>query len=57
MVERYKCILSARVANHLIAKGFRLTGTEPSRKIRGKLVFIFECTPELESELAELQRR
>ncbi|WP_176525828.1 DUF5659 domain-containing protein [Bacillus sp. AFS001701] len=48
-----KCILSLRVARHLLAKGFRLIDVEPSRKINGHLVFIFEATPELLEELAK----
>jgi hypothetical protein len=51
-----KCILSLRVARHLLAQGFRLTDVEPSRKFSGQIVFIFEDTAELRGELAALGR-
>jgi hypothetical protein len=50
-----KCILSLRVARHLLAKGFRLIDVEPSRKFDGKLVFVFEDSEELRQELANLR--
>jgi Domain of unknown function (DUF5659) len=49
-----KCILSLRVARHLIAEGFRLIDIEQSRKIPGTLVFVFEHTPALEKVLMKL---
>ncbi|WP_167374922.1 DUF5659 domain-containing protein [Gottfriedia luciferensis] len=51
-----KCILSLRVARHLLSKGFQVIDIEPSRKVNGQLVFIFEETPELIVELAELRK-
>jgi hypothetical protein len=50
----YKCILSLRVARQLLAQGFRLIDVEPSRKLPGRLVFIFEDTAELNAALAQL---
>jgi hypothetical protein len=50
----YKCILSLRVARQLLAQGFRLIDVEPSRKLPGRLVFIFANTPELNDALAQL---
>jgi hypothetical protein len=49
-----KCILSLRVARHLLTKGFRLIDVEPSRKFRGNLVFIFEDSDALRRVLAEI---
>lgn len=49
-----KCILSLRVARHLLANGFRIVDVEPSRKFIGQVVFIFEDSPELDAELAKL---
>lgn len=56
MIGRYKCVLSLRIARHLMTQGFRLVDSEPSRKHFGKLVFIFENTPELDAELAKFTR-
>ena len=56
MVKGYKCILSLRVARHLMARGFRLIDSEPSKKHAGKLVFIFENSAELDAELAKFER-
>ena len=49
-----KCILSLRVARHLIARGFQIVDIEPGRKFNGQLVFIFENTRELHAELSKL---
>jgi hypothetical protein len=51
-----KCILSLRIARHLLAQGFRITDIEPSRKIEGALVFIFEDSTELRKELVSFNR-
>lgn len=51
-----KCILSLRVARRLLAKGFRVIDVEPSRKIPGTLVFIFEGSSELDKVLLNLGR-
>ncbi|TDB51754.1 DUF5659 domain-containing protein [Bacillus sp. CBEL-1] len=53
-MNQYKCIFSLRVARHLIKKGFNLVGIEPARKQRKGLVFVFENTNELQSELEGL---
>lgn len=50
-----KCILSMRVARHLLTQGFRIVDVEPSRKFIGQVVFIFEDTQELNEELSKLQ--
>jgi hypothetical protein len=57
MDEKYKCVLSVRVAKELVAKDFKLVDIEPSRRYRGKLVFVFINTPELDAELAKFERR
>ncbi|MEH7456553.1 hypothetical protein V7183_04820 [Bacillus sp. JJ1127] len=51
-----KCILSLRVARHLLAKGFRIIDIEQSRKIPGTLAFVFERSAELEQELSTLRK-
>lgn len=56
MTTNYKCILSLRIARHLLENGFRIIDIEPSRKIDGNLVFIFEDTSELRKELAQLRQ-
>lgn len=53
---RKKCILSLRVARHLLSRGFCIIDLERSRKVRGDVVFIFEDTPELNVELAKLSQ-
>lgn len=50
-----KCILSLRIARQLIAKGFAVVDLERSTKIPGKITFIFERTPALETALSEIQ--
>lgn len=52
-MDKYKCILSLRVANDLVAKDFPLVYIEPSRKRPGKLVFVFLNSEELEKELSK----
>lgn len=52
-MEKYKCILSLRVANDLVDKDFPLVYIEPSHKRPGKLVFVFKNSPELENELSK----
>lgn len=56
-MEKYKCILSLRVANDLVAKNFQLVHIEPSHKRPGKLVFVFLNSEELESELSKYRRK
>jgi len=56
MTEKYKCVLSLKVAKELISKGFHVVDVEPSRRYSGKVVFIFENTLELSSELAKFNR-
>ncbi|WP_182200403.1 hypothetical protein [Paraliobacillus salinarum] len=50
-MEKYKCILSLRVANDLVAKDYELVHIEPSHKLPGKLVFVFRNSEQLEKEL------
>lgn len=52
-MEKYKCILSLRVANDLVDKDFPLVYIEPSHKRPGKLVFVFKNSQELENELSK----
>lgn len=56
-MDKYKCILSLRVANDLVAKDFSLLHIEPSHKRPGKLVFVFKNSKELENELAKYRRK
>ncbi|ASN06849.1 hypothetical protein [Virgibacillus necropolis] len=55
-MEKYKCILSLRVANDLVAKDFQLVYIEPSHKRVGKLVFVFKNSKELEVELVKYRK-
>lgn len=55
MTENFKCILSLKVARHLLSKGFTIIDIEPSRKHKQKLAFIFSNTPELEKELSNFR--
>ncbi|MEC5272404.1 DUF5659 domain-containing protein [Caldifermentibacillus hisashii] len=52
-----KCILSFRVAKHLLAQGFRLVDIEQSYKFPGNIVFIFEDCDALQAELAKFERK
>nr|WP_186324695.1 hypothetical protein [Paenibacillus bovis] len=52
-----KCILSYRVAKHLLSKGFKIVDLDTSYKIRGNIVFIFEQSEALERELAKMKRK
>lgn len=56
-MEKYKCILSLRVANDLVEKDFPLVYIEPSHKRPGKLVFVFENSEELETELSKYKAK
>lgn len=56
-MEKYKCILSLRVANDLVAKDYPLVYIEPSHKRKGKLVFVFNNSQELENELANYKAK
>jgi hypothetical protein len=56
-VEKYKCILSLRVANDLVEKDFPLIHIEPSHKRPGKLVFVFRNSKELEDKLSEYRAK
>ncbi len=56
-MNKYKCVLSVRVANELIAKGYELVTIEPSRRFPGKLVFVFKNTPELDAEFKNFERK
>ncbi len=46
-----------RVAKHLVVEGFTVVDIEPSRRYKGKLVFVFLNTPNLEEELKKFERR
>lgn len=52
-----KCILSFRVARHLLAQGFKIVDLDTSHKIPGNIVFIFEDSEPLRAELAKFDRR
>lgn len=56
-LEKYKCILSLRVANDLVAKDFPLVHIEPSHKRPSKLVFVFKNSGDLEKELSKYRRK
>lgn len=52
-----KCILSYRVAKHLLAEGCRIKDIDTSHKVKGNIVFIFEDTPELQDAMDKLPKR
>jgi Domain of unknown function (DUF5659) len=52
-----KCILSFRVAKHLLAQGFKIVDIETSHKIPGNIVFIFKDSEELRAELVKFSRK
>lgn len=56
MEEECKCILSLNVARYLLAEGFALTDIDTSKKIRGKLVFIFKNSPQLQAAIQNYQK-
>jgi len=51
-----KCILSYRVAKHLIEQGCQIVDISNSHKIKGNIVFIFEDTPELSEAMNNLPK-
>lgn len=51
-----KAILSLRVAQSLMERGFNLIRVEQSYKHRGKLAFIFEYCEGIDEELAKFSR-
>ncbi|NRG26126.1 hypothetical protein HRF69_03220 [Bacillus circulans] len=57
MIKDYKAVLSMRVARALIADGYELVDIQPSIKQKGKLVFIFKNTPELDAEFKKFERK
>ncbi|MBS4193483.1 DUF5659 domain-containing protein [Lederbergia citri] len=52
-----KCILSYRVAKHLLSKGFKIVDIDTSRKIPGNIVFVFEQSEALNYELEKITRK
>lgn len=56
-MDKYKCILSLRVANDLVALDYPLVYIEPSHKRPGKLVFVFQNSEELEGELSKYKAK
>lgn len=56
-MNKYKCILSLRVANDLVAEKFPLVHIEPSHKRPGKLVFVFKNSDDLEKRLSNYRRK
>lgn len=51
-----KAILSLRVAQSLMDKGYNLIRLENSHRHRGKLAFIFEYCEGIDEELAKFSR-
>lgn len=51
-----KAILSLRVAQSLMDKGYNLIRIEHSHRHRGKLAFIFEYCEGIDEELAKFSR-
>ncbi|MBU5265725.1 DUF5659 domain-containing protein [Virgibacillus proomii] len=49
--KKYKVILNIAVARYLLKKGFIIKDVKPSVKIRGRVAFVFELTPELKQTL------
>lgn len=56
-MQTEKAILSLRVAQSLMEKGFNLIRIEHSYKHHGKLAFIFENCEKLDGELAKFSRQ
>ncbi|WP_227396699.1 hypothetical protein [Jeotgalibacillus aurantiacus] len=54
-MEKYKCILSLRVAKELIAEDHELIDIQPSHRRPGKLVFVFRNSEGLENKLTAYQ--
>lgn len=52
-----KIILSLHIADELIKKGFPVIEVKPSRKVRGRVAFVFELTPEFDAALTEISGR
>lgn len=52
-MQQYKCILSLKVARHLLAQGFRIVDIEKSRKHRNRLVFLFEESDALQQAILD----
>lgn len=51
-----KCILNIQFARQLISEGFKVIDVQTSRKLPGRVAFIFELTPELEKYLLKENR-
>ncbi|HET7579777.1 MAG TPA: DUF5659 domain-containing protein [Bacillales bacterium] len=51
-----KCILSMGLARHLIAQGFTIVDLETSKKLTGKVVFIFRDSPELQAAILNYRK-
>lgn len=52
----YKCILSLNLARYLLAQGFSITDVETSKKVPGKIVFIFRNSPQLHAAIRNYQK-
>lgn len=55
--QEEKAILSLRVAQLLMSKGYKLIRLENSHRFRGKLAFIFEYSEGIDEELARIGRQ
>jgi len=54
--QQEKAILSLRVAQSLMGKGYNLIRLENSHRHRGKLAFIFEYREGIDEELVKFSR-
>ncbi|MGP4080970.1 DUF5659 domain-containing protein [Pseudalkalibacillus sp. R45] len=51
-----KCILSLGMARYLLAQGFAMVDVDRSKKFQGKLVFIFQNSPQLSEALKNYKK-
>jgi len=51
---KYKVILNVFIANKLLKEGFVPIKFEMSRKVEGRVAFVFENTEEFQAELTKL---
>lgn len=55
--QRYKTILNIHMADRLLKAGHKLVELKPSNSMRGRAVFIFEYSEELDRDMYRLARR
>jgi hypothetical protein len=55
-MKEFRCILSLKLARYLLAQGYSIADIDTSKKISGKLVFIFKNSPELNKAILNYQK-